>query len=57
MHALAAGHFPLTSIFQKRYIPFVEWEVEFTDEFCGWWDDLSEDEHLTALEKEGLVNG
>src|SRR5690242_1280779 len=26
------------------YIPYMEWEVEFTSEFEGWWNSLSEDE-------------
>jgi hypothetical protein len=37
----------------------VEWEVEYTDEFEGWWDGLSEAEqedvaaYVTLLEKKG----
>jgi hypothetical protein len=27
-----------------RYIPDVEWEVEYTDEFEIWWNSLTEDE-------------
>ena len=30
------------------YIPFVEWEVEYTDEFERWWNDLS------GAEQEGI---
>lgn len=26
------------------YIPYVEWNVEFTDAFEDWWNGLSEDE-------------
>jgi hypothetical protein len=26
------------------YIPHVEWEVEYTDEFEAWWNELSEGE-------------
>jgi hypothetical protein len=32
----------LTLIFHKGYNPFVEWEVEFMDEFGRWWNGLSE---------------
>lgn len=37
----------------------MEWEVEYTDEFEGWWDGLSEAEqedvaaYVTLLEKKG----
>lgn len=24
------------------------WEVEFTDEFSGWWDTLNQDEQVSA---------
>ncbi len=36
--------FLLTSIFLPSYIPDVEWNVEYTDEFEQWWNDLTEDE-------------
>ncbi|SPZ02500.1 addiction module toxin RelE [Pseudomonas luteola] len=35
------------------------WEIEFTDEFEGWWEDLTEavqediDAHVTLLEERG----
>ena len=32
------------SAFHERYIPCVEWEVEYTDEFENWWASLDEDE-------------
>lgn len=31
-------------LFQIGYIPNMEWEVEYTDEFGYWWDRLSEAE-------------
>jgi hypothetical protein len=33
------------------YIPFMAWEVEYTDEFESWWNALSEEEQeeLTAI--------
>ena len=35
------------------------WEVEYTDDFGVWWQDLSagqqDDEHLTELRQEGLI--
>ena len=30
--------------FHQRYIPVVEWDVEYTDEFEKWWESLDEDE-------------
>lgn len=27
-----------------RYIPYMEWEVEYADEFGEWWERLDEDE-------------
>ena len=30
--------------FHQCYIPYMEWDVEFTDEFERWWNVLSEDE-------------
>jgi hypothetical protein len=34
----------LTGLFHERYIPFVAWSVEYTDEFENWWETLDEDE-------------
>lgn len=31
------------------------WEVEFTDEFEGWWNCLSEDEQVEISAKVGLL--
>jgi hypothetical protein len=36
----------LTYIFPIGYIPYVEWEVEYTDEFEAWWGQLTEDEQV-----------
>jgi hypothetical protein len=33
------------------YIPSMEWEVEFTDEFSNWWDGLSEAEQVDVNAK------
>ncbi len=30
--------------FPRGYIPYVEWEVEYADQFEAWWDSLSEAE-------------
>jgi len=30
--------------FHNRYIPSVEWEIEYTDDFENWWEKLDEDE-------------
>jgi len=32
----------LTTAFLLGYIPSVEWEVEYTEEFEEWWNGLSE---------------
>src|SRR6185369_4774493 len=37
----------LILIFHQSYIPYVEWEVEYTDEFEKWWESLDEDEQET----------
>lgn len=34
----------IDAIFHWCYIPFVEWGVEYTDEFENWWESLDEDE-------------
>jgi hypothetical protein len=34
----------LTRQFRRSYIPSVEWVVEYTDGFEGWWNSLSEAE-------------
>ena len=32
--------------FLEGYIPFMAWEVEYTDEFEAWWVDLDEEERI-----------
>lgn len=34
----------------------MEWEVELTDEFEQWWNDLSEAEQLESILKSGYSN-
>ncbi len=34
--------------FLTDYIPYVEWPVEFTDEFEKWWDSLDEEEQVSV---------
>ena len=41
----------MTFVFLKGYIPSVEWEVEYTDEFETWWSHLSEDEQVDVNAK------
>ncbi len=36
-------------------IPCVEWDVEYTDEFGGWWDDLDESEQESVATVVGLL--
>src|SRR5688572_28334132 len=31
-------------LFHQGYNPYMEWEVEFTDAFGDWWNELSGDE-------------
>ncbi len=44
---------------KENTIPYVEWPVEYTDEFGEWWDTLGEgdqirvDAHVRQLEKRG----
>jgi hypothetical protein len=51
----AAWIFHLTFPFPMSYIPNVEWEIEFTDEFGEWWDDLTEEEQDAVAVKVGLL--
>ena len=41
----------LTRTFLPSYIPYVEWEVEYTDEFETWWARLTEDEQVDVSAK------
>ena len=41
---LKAGAFGLAVLFPLGYIPFMAWDVEFTNELEKWWDSLSEEE-------------
>jgi hypothetical protein len=34
----------LDRVFHRGYIPYVEWEVEYTDEFEEWWNGLTGEE-------------
>lgn len=36
--------YSIDAIFHQGYIIRMKWEVEYTDEFGGWWAGLSEDE-------------
>ena len=38
------GAHSIDGIFHRGYIIRMKWEVEYTDEFGGWWAGLSEDE-------------
>jgi len=39
---------PIARLLLLSYIPIVEWEIEFTDEFERWWSGLSEDEQVSV---------
>jgi hypothetical protein len=34
----------LTALFLLRYIPWVAWDIEFTDTFGEWWEGLTLEE-------------
>lgn len=49
-----AEHYLVDKIYGVAYTAGVSWEVEYTEEFGAWWDDLSvnQQERLTgAIEK------
>ena len=37
------------------YIPYMAWDVEYTDEFENWWNTLSEDEQVELDRKVHLL--
>jgi hypothetical protein len=37
------------------YIPYVEWEVGYTDGFGAWWNSLSEEEQVQIDRKVALL--
>lgn len=51
--------FTVVNMHSREYIHSMAWEIEFTDEFEEWWDDLSEliqediDAYVTLLEQRG----
>jgi hypothetical protein len=46
---------PVDKIFHRDYIPSMEWEVEYTDEFEGWWQSLDEEEQNSVAVIVGLL--
>ena len=42
-------------IFPGGYIPFMAWEVEYTDEFEAWWVGLDEEEQIDIDAIVGLL--
>jgi len=46
---------PVDSTFLLGYIPYVEWQVEYIDEFDAWWVELSEDEQVVIAAKVELL--
>ncbi len=45
----------MTLSFHRCYIPSVEYEVEFTDEFEDWWDGLTEEEQDSVAARVELL--
>src|SRR5258708_17323425 len=53
--ALREGNRPIDNTFPIGYIPHVEWQVEYTNEFDAWWGKLSEDEQVVIAAKVELL--
>lgn len=47
--------YTLDDILLLRYIVFVAWEVEVSDEFRAWYEDLDEDEVESVNYSVGLL--
>lgn len=48
-------HLKIARLFLLCYIPSVAWQVEFTDEFEGWWNGLGEEEQIAIDAKVRLL--
>ncbi len=42
-------------IFPGGYIPSIEWNVEYTEEFESWWVSLDEEEQIDIAAVVGLL--
>ena len=42
-------------LFHRGYIPYMEWEVEYTDQFEEWWETLTEGEQEDVAAVVGLL--
>jgi hypothetical protein len=42
-------------IFHRGYIPFMAWDIEYTDEFETWWVGLDEEEQIDIDAVIGLL--
>ena len=51
----AVAFYSLDGIFLQGYISAMTWDIEYTDEFGAWWDQLSEEEQVSValLEERG----
>lgn len=45
----------IDKIFQRRNTFVVSWDVEYTDEFENWWNNLSEPEQVFVAASVGLL--
>src|SRR5713226_9122730 len=57
-------HIPLTELFRRPHNEnLMDWDIEFTDEFNAWWNELSADEQdsvalgVRRLEAKGMALG
>ncbi len=50
-------HFDRREKSYQSYIPFVAWNVEYTDDFDEWWDTLTEIQLLPRLKRGKTASG
>jgi len=55
MSSLNLGNYSLDGVFRVRNTGSIAWDVEFTAQFKGWWDALSEDEQVEISAKVELL--
>ena len=51
----AVAFYSLDGIFLQGYISAMAWEIEYTDEFGAWWDQLSEEEQVSVAATVALL--
>jgi hypothetical protein len=51
----AVAFYSLDGIFLQGYIAAMTWDIEYTDEFGAWWDQLSEEEQVSVAATVALL--